>query len=87
MLGDAQSIQAELNDGVESDEEDGFVASQRKGDDYEQFSKLLRTQVEASLALILQNLYELVMRYRHVLNQIFEGKDAPESATKIALER
>lgn len=87
MLGDAQTIQAELADGHESDEEDGFVANQRKGDDYEQFSKLLRTQVENSLALILQNLQELVMRYRLVLGQIFEGKDAPESVTKIALER
>ena len=35
MLGDAQSIQAELADGYESDEEDGFAAGQRKGDDYE----------------------------------------------------
>lgn len=74
MLGDAQSIQAELTDGLESDEEDGFVAGQRKGDDFEQFSKLLRTQVESSLALILQNIQELVMRYRHMLSQIFEGK-------------
>ena len=35
MHGDVQAIQAELGDGAESDEEDGFVASQRKDDDYE----------------------------------------------------
>ena len=43
--------------------------------------------MESSLALVLQELQALVLRYRVVLNSIFEGKEAPESVQKIAMER